>query len=266
MAKPSSKKVARAARTTGGRTARGARPWGWYAAMAVVVALGSLGVWQSREQRLDQAAAQVEEPPKRGDHWHAALGIYVCNEFVGNLADNGRDPHGIHTHGDGIIHIHPFDSKASGKNATFGAYTETMDFKVNATEFKVPGGETWRDGKECDGKSGEVQFFVNGQRRSGDPKSYRMNDRDLLVLAFAPRDAEVPKTPPSAPNLDNLSDVGPTTTTTPEGAPAEGAPAEGAPADPNATTTTAPGAPADPNATTTSAPPATDTTATTAAP
>jgi hypothetical protein len=252
MAKPTNKKVSRAARTTGGRTARGARPWGWYTAMAIVVLLGSLGVWQSREQRLDKAAAQVEEPPKRGDHWHAALGIYVCNEYIGNIADNGRDPHGIHTHGDGIIHIHPFDSKASGKNATVGVYFETMGLDLSASKFKAPGGETWNDGEECDGKSGEVQFFVNSERRSGDPSSYRMQDRDLLVLAFVPDGHEFSKNPPSAPNLDNLSDVGPT----PE-----------VPGDPNATPTTAPGTPPpDPNATPTTAPPTSDTTATTAAP
>lgn len=241
MAKPSNKKVSRAARTTGGRTARGARPWGWYSAMAVVVLLGSLGVWQSREERLDKAAAQTEEPPKRGDHWHAALGIYVCNEFIGNIADNGRDPHGIHTHGDGIIHIHPFDSQASGKNATVGVYFETMGLDLSASKFKAPGGETWNDGEECEsGGKGEVQFFVNGERRSGDPSSYRMQDRDDLVLAFAPRDAEIPKSPPSHSNLDNLSDVGPTPTT---------APGE-VPPDPNATPTSAP-----PTSDTTTAPP-----------
>lgn len=255
MAKPSNKKVSRAAKTTGGRTARGARPWGWYTAMAVVVALGSLGVWQSREQRLDKAAAQIEEPPKRGDHWHAALGIYVCDQFIGNIADNGRDPHGIHTHGDGIVHIHPFDSKASGKNATVGVYFETMNLELGATKFKAPGGETWNDGEECEGKKGEVQFFVNGERRSGDPSSHRMQDRDLLVLAFAPSDAEIPKTPPSAPNLDNLSDVAPTTP-----------PGEAPPADPNAPPADPNAPPADPNATPTTAPPTSDTTATTAAP
>lgn len=221
--------------------------------MAIVVLLGSLGVWQSREQRLDKAAAQVEEPPKRGDHWHAALGIYVCNEYIGNIADNGRDPHGIHTHGDGIIHIHPFDSKASGKNATVGVYFETMGLELSATKFKAPGGETWNDGEECDGKKGEVQFFVNGQQRSGDPSSHRMQDRDQLTLAFVPDGHEFSKTPPSAPNLDNLSDVGPTTeSTVPGGTP---------PPDPNAPTTTAPGTPPDPNAPATTAPPTSDTTA-----
>jgi len=255
MAKPSNKKVSRAARTTGGRTARGARPWGFYTALGIVIALGSFVLYTSREDRLERFGNRADTPPTKADHWHAALGIYECDKFLPPLADNGRDPHGIHTHGDGIIHIHPFDSQASGNNAVLGEYAETMNMKLSATRFSVPGGKTWDDGDECGDKSGEVQLFVNGQRRSGDPSSYKMNDRDMIVLAFAPRDAEIPKTPPSAPNLDNLTDMGPTTTVPgqPPGAP-------GAPGEPGTTPTTAPGAaPTEPTPTT--APATTDTTA-----
>lgn len=255
MAKPSSKKVSRAARTTGGRTARGATPWGFYSVMALIIVLGAFLVFQSREERQEAFGNRADIPPTKADHWHAALGIYVCDKFLPPLADNGRDPHGIHTHGDGVIHIHPFDSQASGNNAVLGEYAETMNFKLSATQFSVPGGETWNDGERCDGKRGEVQFFVNGQRRSGDPSSYKFNDRDLLVLAFAPRDAEIPKTPPSAPNLDNLSDMPGATTTVPPGEPGT--------ENTETTDTTAAGEPGAETSDTT-APPPTDTTATSA--
>jgi hypothetical protein len=239
MAKPSSKKVARAARTSGGRTARGATPWGWYSAMAIVVVLGSVGVWQSRERNIDKHNTASTQSPKVGEHWHAALGVYECDKFVANVPDSGRDPHGIHTHSDGIVHIHPFDSSVAGKKAVLGAFADTVGMKLNATSFKIPGEDkTWRDGQDCDGKNGEVQLFVNGKRRSGNPATYKMNDRDLLVLAFAPRSAKVPTIPPSAPNLDKLSDV------------------------PGATPSTVPGAPG----TDTSTPPASDTPSTTAPP
>jgi hypothetical protein len=250
MAKPSSKKVARAARTTGGRTARGATPWGWYSVMGIVVLVGSLGVWQSREQRIDKANASGQISPKVNDHIHAALGVWVCDKFLPNIPDSGRDPLGIHTHGDGIVHIHPFTNAAAGNKAQLKIYADAVGMKLSATSFKIPGDDkTWRDGQRCDGKPGEVQLFVNGQRRSGNPASYKPNDRDLLVLAFAPRDAEdIPKTPPSAPTLDNLSDVPQASTTVP------GAP----PADGSAPPTTAPGTPpADAGATTTTAPPGT---------
>ncbi|MDQ1437929.1 MAG: hypothetical protein QOK43_1558 [Acidimicrobiaceae bacterium] len=221
MAKPSNKKVTRAARTSGGRTARGATPWGWYSVMGLVVLLGCLGVWQSREQRIDKATTSASAAPKKGDHWHAAIGVYECDHFSANIPDSGRDPHGIHTHGDGIMHIHPFDNSASGKNATIGVFADTVGMKLDATSFKVPGeNKTWTDGKKCNDKPGEVQLFVNGTRRSGNPASYAPKDRDLLVIAFAPRKADVPKTPPSAPNLDKLSDVPSTPSTLPGQPPA----------------------------------------------
>ena len=248
MAKPSSKKVARAARTTGGRTARGAKPWGWYSAMALVVVLGTLGVWSSRNDRINNATSNTESP-KVGDHIHAALGVYECDHFADNVKDNGRDPLGIHTHGDGIMHIHPFQKTAAGKNATLKVFADTVGMKVNATSFKLPGeGKTYRDGQKCKGKTGEVVFYVNGKKRTGNPASYKPNDRDLLVLAFAAKGEDVPKIPPSAPNLDKLSDVpgAPTTvpgettgTTAPGGTPTTAAGGEGT-ATTATTATTAP--------------------------
>jgi hypothetical protein len=130
----------------------------------------------------------------------------------------------------------------------------------------VPGGKEWNDGDECGDKTGEVQLFVNGERVSGDPKRHRMNDRDQIVLAFAPRDADIPKVPPSTPNLDNLSDVpGGTSSSTLPGSPTTTpgeVPPSTAPGDTTATTAAPPG---DPTATT-AAPPPTDATTTTAAP
>ena len=60
--------------------------------------------------------------PKRGEHWHAAYGIFICDRFVTNVADKGQDdPLGIHTHEDGLVHIHPFSNAAAGKQATWAS-------------------------------------------------------------------------------------------------------------------------------------------------
>ena len=56
-------------------------------------------------------------PVANQDHWHAAYGVYLCDDFAPPITDE-RDPKGIHTHGDGIIHIHPFVRSSPGKNAT----------------------------------------------------------------------------------------------------------------------------------------------------
>jgi hypothetical protein len=240
MARPTNKKVARAARTTGGRTARGATPWGFYSVLAIVVVLGTVGIYQSRTDRIAAVNKSGGDRPKVGDHWHAALGVYECDHFAPNVKDSGRDPHGMHTHGDGIVHIHPFDRTASGANATLKVFVETVDMQLSATTFKLPGeSKTYKNGDKCKGKAGEVEFYVNGKRWTGNPTQFRPKDQDLLVLAFVPSKTKVPTIPPSAPTLSHLSDVASTTTT--------------APAKPGSSSTTA----------TTAAPTASSTTATT---
>jgi hypothetical protein len=237
MARPSNKKVARAARTTGGRTARGATPWGFYSVLAIVVVLGTVGIYQSRTDHLAAVSKTGGDRPKVGDHWHAALGVYECDHFAPNVKDSGRDPHGMHTHGDGIVHIHPFDRTASGGNATLKVFVETESMQLTATSFKLPGeAKTYRNGDKCKGKTGEVQFYVNGKRWTGNPAQYRPKDQDLLVLAFVPPKTKVPTIPPSAPTLSHLSDVASTTTTRPASKPGSSSTTAGTTASTTATT------------------------------
>ena len=227
----SNKKVARAASTGGGRTARGARPWGWYGAMSVVVLLGSLLIVTSRNERQAASNPLKSEKPRPpapnknfpGDHWHAAYGVYICDDFVPAIQSD-RDPNGIHTHNDGVIHIHPFTRAVSGRNATFGVFADAVELKVSDGSVQVPGGTRYQNGDTCEGQKGKgrLKVYLNGNERTGDPRKIRLRDRDLLVIAFAPSGADVPKEPPSASQLDNLSDVSPisnptASSTVPEG-------------------------------------------------
>lgn len=282
MAKPSSsKKVARAASTGGGRTSRGSAPVAFYSVMALVVILGVVLTWTSREDLQDKRSGDKTPPVANQDHWHAAYGIWLCDKWAPAISDP-KDPKGIHTHaledgqGDGIIHIHPFVSRAAGKNATLRRFAEATGLKVTRTQIKPPGGKTFRNGDKCGKDEGEVQLYVDGERIEGDPLEYNFKrDRQQIVWAFA-KEGENPGPPPSVAGLDNLSDVPGsgagegTGQTIPGVDPATGLPTDPAgtppPGDPTATTApgdpTATTAPADPSATT--APPAT--TATTAAP
>ena len=213
----SNKKVARAASTGGGRTSRGARPWGWYGSMAMVAILGSFLIVTSRNERQAASNPLKSEKPRppslpgqkkfAGDHWHAAYGIFICNEFVPAIQSD-QDPKGIHTHGDGVVHIHPFTKAASGRNATFGVFAETVGLKVSETRVDVPGQKNYKNGDACpDGKKGKLKVYLNGDERPGDPRKIRLRDRDELVIAFVPPGVDVPKTPPSASELDKLNDV-----------------------------------------------------------
>jgi hypothetical protein len=94
-------------------------------------------------------------------------------------------------------------------------------------KLQVPGGELFEEGKtECDGKPGIVQVLVDSEVVTEGMPDIRFADRQLLTIAFAPKGTELPP-PPSAPNLDNLSDVEPTSQTPPvQTPPAEAPPAE----------------------------------------
>ncbi len=232
----SAKKVSRAARTGGGRTRRGTTSWVWPTLMALVVILGTAGIVYSRDQRQpDNTRPLAAAAGRAGDHWHAAIGFYICGEFAPDLPE-GNDPLGIHGHGDNIVHIHPFGASAAGKRATLGVYFDTVNAEVSDERIALPGQDTKRNGDRCDDGPGIVQTKVwdtrsptdPGRIVRGNPSSIRPQDNQLITIAFVPEGKEIPK-PPSEPNLDALTDVAPrpgaTTTTS---------------VDPNAPTTTAP--------------------------
>ena len=206
--------MARAARAGGGRTYTAQRPIGWYSAMAIVVILGMLILVVSVQDRKEQVAAeqtkvapfeQGSQENPAGDHWHTAYGVYACDEFLPFLEDPGRDPDGIHTHGDGIIHVHPFTRRSAGENAVLEVYEELMGMKFDEDRIEYDN-KTFKNGDDCDGEEGVVRFLVNGEEVEGDPSEYKFEDRDVIIIAFAPEDKKIPALP-WADTLNNLSDV-----------------------------------------------------------
>lgn len=239
----SSKKVSRVAKTGGGRTKRGgqARSLLFPAVIAVTVILGVFLVVVSRESREVDAS-----PPQPGDHWHVAIGFYVCDTFVPDLPDNGNDPLGIHGHGDGLVHIHPFTSLAGGSRATLGVYFDALEIDVGEDGFDVGLVDPVQAGTDdCSGEPAEVATMVwdsvddeAGTLVPGDPGDIRPENGQLITVAFVSEGAEIPK-PPSQDALAAPVDVTPTTvagatTTTVAETPAEATTTTG----PEATTTT----------------------------
>ena len=218
----SAKKVARAARTGGGRTRRGSTSWAWPAVMAIVVVLGTAGIVYSRDQRQpDTSRPLAASAGRAGDHWHAAIGYYICGEFAPNLPE-GSDPLGIHGHGDNVVHIHPFGSSAAGKRARLEIYFDTIDVEVSDDFIELPGQDRKSNGDSCESGEGTVQTKVwdsrdpadEGRIVPGDPRDIRPQDGQLITIAFVPEGTDIPR-PPSADTLDNLSDVPQPTQTTP---------------------------------------------------
>jgi hypothetical protein len=221
----SSKKVARAAGTGGGRTHRGRTPLTYFSILALVVILGIVGTWLSRDRRLSQINSQGAIPPTVGTVWNQGYAVYECGKFAPAIT-HAKNPYGITTgNGDGIIHIHPTVKAVAGKNATLGKFATAAGMKLNAATLQVPGGKLWQDGDTCQGKPGHVyvkQFAFAGDKtgtlQNVDPRNVRLQDQELVTIAFVPANAKnsIPAPPQYVvDNLNKLAASSSTTTTTP---------------------------------------------------
>lgn len=225
----SNKKVARAAKAGGGRArAAGERNLLFPAALAVVVILGTVLVVYARGERTAEAQ---ESPVAFEDHWHSAYGFYVCDEFLPELPEfTAPQKGGTHTHGDGLIHVHPFSTARSGENATLvnwildaGTVLGGGD-SLDEDTLGVPGGDDYVEGEtSCGGVEGDpiVQVAVwdtafdalegNDPDRvvTEDFGSLRFDtDGQAYTIAYAPEGAELPP-PPSVQGLEGVgADLG----------------------------------------------------------
>jgi hypothetical protein len=197
----SNKKVARAARAAG-RPGTG-RNLGWPLLVGVIVVLGVLLIVLSRGKTDDATAPQL------GDHWHVAYAIYDCDHFIPNLTDVvAQDTTGLHTHGDGLMHLHPFATKYTGKGANIGHWGEATGLDLTDTSIKAAGIDR-ENGDECDDGKGTLQLKVwdsptdeTGHLIDKDFADYAPQEFSLLTLAFVPEGTDIPK-PPEA-NIEAL--------------------------------------------------------------
>jgi len=208
----SNKKVQRAARA-GGKARGGQRKkLGFPAAIVVLVVLG-VGL---------VAFARTTNPgggsPKLGEHFHTAYGIYVCDRWVANLSDRGADSLGIHTHDDGLAHVHPFLAGAAGDAATLGKFFEQVGMKASDSSITLPpGGEfrsrQYKNGEtECDGKPARLvtAYWKNaqtaGEKEPDDVRTSNISgeqfedNNSAYTIAFLPEGEDIPP-PPSAPSI-----------------------------------------------------------------
>jgi hypothetical protein len=184
----------------------------------VILVVGSLTVFYARNERVTSASAEVGPSAKKSDHWHVAYGIYVCDHFLPVLSDVGEDKEGIHTHGDGIIHTHPFSQAASGNNARLKVFGDQVGIKFGKDSFTTPDGTEYKSGYKCGDKDAKVLLYrwpqaldpnATADVFDKDFAQVRLkDDRSAMTLAVVPEGTDVPR-PDSINTLNNLSDVGP---------------------------------------------------------
>ena len=175
---------------------------GFPLAVGLVVVLGSLLVLWARSDR------EATSAPRVGDHWHSAYDVYVCEGFRSKFVVE-TDPNGIHTHSDGVIHIHPFNKLASGKDATMGQFFNAFGGRIDDDSVVLDTGEVLLAGDDCNGQPVVVKvarFDADDMERdpevlTEDLANVRfLKDREAFTIALVPADVE-----PPAPRLERLT-------------------------------------------------------------
>ena len=128
------------------------------------------------------------------DHWHATYEVLVCGERQPNFPFWQA---GVHTHDDGLIHIHPNTPSEEGAGARLVRWFEYGGGKLTQDEMRMPGSrEEFKNGDTCpDGSTAVLQVFVD----DADPPSvferldnwsrYIPQDGDQVRIVFGPEEA-----------------------------------------------------------------------------
>jgi hypothetical protein len=83
--------------------------------------------------------------PRIGDHWHAPYAVIVCEQLQPPVAEFAHSS-GIHTHGDGVLHLHPQTTEGEGDGASIAHFFKNsggwVDFSFApegcAIEYREP--------------------------------------------------------------------------------------------------------------------------------
>jgi plastocyanin len=118
------------------------------------------------------------------DHWHATYSVFICGQRQPNFPTWEA---GVHTHGDGVIHIHPFVPAEEGAGARLVKWFEYGGGKLTQSEMRMPGDRTeYKNGDECDdGSEATLQVFVNGEKMDNWSR-YIPHDGDRVRIVFGP--------------------------------------------------------------------------------
>ena len=190
----------------------------WFLPVTVAVLLiGAVGVGVLAATR----ESNVGERPLLSDHWHAAYGINVCGEWQDLIVDTS-DPEGVHTHADGVIHIHPFRTTATGANANVDSFFRATGSVLDDNGYTPGPNIDAAEVVEADGCGGEpavwqIAYWDNALLAEGgsapdeivttDLADFRFRG-DIAAITFAllPEGEDVPP-PPTIPQLSQLTDI-----------------------------------------------------------
>lgn len=173
MANTSTKRAARLAQKGSGQSVRFQGGTVFPIAVALTLILGLALIVYARQS----LPAADESPPSINDHWHIGYGFYLCDGWVqldgdleevtasGALANTNFLRTGIHSHDDGVMHWHPYTSRAVGRNAVLDVFLETYEVELtdDSLTFPGPGAVTVNDSFAGQGPSEILEEYIEGE-------------------------------------------------------------------------------------------------------
>lgn len=154
------------------------------ATVVVIVSVGGCGSDGDEATQIssgDSGAIERGAGPRLGeDHWHSAYAIWICDRFLEPLTDLHGDAHGIHTHVDGLIHIHPTTNAAAGDAATLGVFGDEVGVQFSDAGFSLPSGDAFENGDECDGAEAVVRVLE--WRPGAPPREAIVHEADFSAV------------------------------------------------------------------------------------
>jgi hypothetical protein len=118
----------------------------------VLVLAGGLGFALSNE---DDASGQVLLPGV-GDHWHALYTVTIDGEDLAIFPASAGD---VHSHGDGLVHVHPHSEGTASEAATLSAFFASLGGELTNDSLRLPDGRTFAHDA--------VRIIVDGDQITG---------------------------------------------------------------------------------------------------
>ncbi len=142
-----------------------------------------------------------------GDHWHWAYSVNNCGTTL-NAATNDNGDAGIHTHGRGLVHIHPFRPDAAGPNAKLGVFFEAFGGELTDDSYTPGSSEdpvTLSEEAGCDGQPATLKlaYWEDAYDDEAEPTIIEENladfkfenDNGMFTLALVVEGQEIPRPP-----------------------------------------------------------------------
>jgi hypothetical protein len=217
----------------------------WYGIIAIIVIAGVMLIVVTNMTAAAPVGPYVAnqnnptDPHNKDSHWHAALGVYNCDHWLGDStgegiwnwpastpsnsparAGNTQVYAGLHSHDDGIIHMEPATNEEAGRHATVGKYFDFGGWKLSSTGYDFLGTKA-KTGDKCGNGTGTFQWAVakfNGdvnkpqsyKLMTGNPADWKLHNDEIIILALLPpgKTADKIGNPPSLKNLPDAATRG----------------------------------------------------------